>query len=614
MRFCLQLLAWILGWSLSVSAWGNDLVISRAFLVDRAGVLSIDHVIQADDFQPVGPLLSRGYTDAVHWLRLSVTAPDRGDTVELRIRPTFLDEVRLFEPDPASPGGWNTRVTGDRYSYQDRDRAAVTLAFVVRPQAPQTVYYLRLKTSSASLLHVEALASRVAQIEDMKLLGIQALYLGVMLWLLSWAVHDYANQRQAITGLFMMCQLVHILYDLATMGYLAPFLPTQSAPMGDLATSLLVVAATLFGILFHRVLLRLYMPPKLLMLGMDVLIGLAVLNMALIAGGLPRPALQSNAVSVLVFPFLFLAVAFSARREGVPSRFMLRIFYSLVALPMIISLLSILSWIKAGEWLLHAPHIHGLISSGLIFLILHLRSRQLFREGQQASLALELTQQHLHLERAQKEEQRRFMVMLTHELKTPMSVVRLSLDAMKVQGPLKQHADRALEDMNGIVELCRQVDQLEQRQLIIRAQPCRMDDILNGLKQNSWSPARLQVSIDPLPEINTDPQLLRIVLGNLINNAIKYAAPATDIEMTAIAGHRQSRLGVFITIQNQPGTAGFPDPEQVFQKYYRSPGAYGKTGSGLGLYLVHSVTELLGGVIAYDAPQDKIRFSLWLPY
>ncbi len=612
MRFCFQLLFWVFGLSLSVAAWGNDLVISRAFLVDRAGTLSIDQVIQSN-FQPTGPMLSKGYTDTVHWIRLSVKAPDRDDTVELRIRPTFLDEVRLYEPDSANPGGWKTRVTGDRYSYQDRDRAAVTLVFVVRPQAPQTVYYLRLKTTSASLLHVEALESRVAQTEDMKLLGIQVLYLGVMLWLLSWAVHDYANQRQPITGLFMLCQLAHILYDLAIMGYLAPFLPTQSAPMGDLATSLLVVASTLFGILFHRTLLSLYMPPKLLLHGLDVLIGLAVLDIALIAGGLSRPALEINALSVLAFPLVFLALAFTTRREGMPSRFMLRIFYCLVALPMTASLLSILNLINAGEWLLYAPHIHGLISGGLIFLILHLRSRQLLREGQQASLALELTQQHLHMERAQKEEQGRFMVMLTHELKTPMSVVRLSLDAMKVKGKLKHHADRALEDMNGIVELCQQVDQLEQRQLVITPQPCRIDEILNDLKQNSWAPDRLRVNTVSMPDINTDPQLLRIVLSNLISNAIKYAAPATDIEMNAIPEQRQTRPGIFISIQNLPGTAGFPDQERVFQKYYRSPGAYGKTGSGLGLYLVRSITELLGGVIAYDAPQEKIRFSLWLP-
>lgn len=612
MRFCCSWLVWVWGLSLSVAAWGNDLVMSRAFLTDPAGSLSIEQVVRAD-FQPVGTMLSRGYTDAVHWLRLSVKAPDHGDAVELRIRPTYLDEVRLFEPDPASPGGWQTRVTGDRYSYQERDRAAVTLVFVVHPQAPQTVYYLRLKTTSTSLLYVEALASRVAPVEDLRLLGIQVAYLGVMLWLLSWAVHDYAVRRQSMTGWFVACQVVHIFYDLAIMGYLAPFVPAQAAPLGDLATSLLVVGAALFGMLFHRALLRLYLPPKILMLGLNLLIGLSVLELAAIAAGQARIALQTNSMVVLVMPLLLLAQVLTARQESVPSRSTLRIFYGIVLFPWGVSILPLLGWIVPTEWTLHAAHVHSLVTCGMMFLILHLRSRQLLREGQQASLALELAQQHLHLERAQKEEQGRFMVMLTHELKTPLSVVRLSLDAMKLQGPLKNHVDLALEDMNDIVELCQQVDQLEQHKLLIRPQPCRVDEILDDLKQSSWAPGRLLITMEPLPDISTDPQLLRIVLGNLISNAIKYAAPDTDIEVTALPQQRQARSGVLITLQNQPGGAGLPDPAQVFQKYYRSPGAHSKTGSGLGLYLVHSITALLGGVIAYDAPQEKVRFSLWLP-
>ncbi|EGW23482.1 sensor histidine kinase [Methylobacter tundripaludum] len=564
MRFCFQLLLWIFGLSLSAAASGNDLVISRAFLVDPAGALSIDQVTLAD-FQPAGPMLSQGYTEAVHWIRLSVKAPDHGDTVELRIRPAFLDEVRLYESDAASPGGWKTRVTGDRYSYQDRDRAAVTLAFVVRPQAPQTVYYLRLKTAGISRLYVEALPSRVAQREDLKLIGIQVVYLGVMLWLLSWAIHDYAMRRDSITGWFVLSLLVHIFHNLAVMGYLAPFLPPQAAPLGDMITSLLVVGALLSAMLFHRSLLRLYMPPKLLMFVLNVLIGLSLLELAAIAGGYPRPALQANnAVVVVVFPALFLALAFTLRQEAVPSRFILRTFYCMGTFP---TVLPMLGWVDAVTWTLYAAQVHGLLSGGLMFLILNLRSRQLLREGQKASLDLELAQQHLHLERSQKEEQGRFMVMLTHELKTPMSVVRLSLDAMKMKGPLKNHADRALEDMNDIVERCQQVDQLEQHRLIIRPQPCRMDDILSDLKQNSWAPDRLLTNTEPLPDINTDPQLLRIVLGNLTSNAIKYAAPLTDIEMTAIFKQRQARFGILITILNQPGAAGLPDPERVFQKY-----------------------------------------------
>lgn len=207
----------------------------------------------------------------------------------------------------------------------------------------------------------------------------------------------------------------------------------------------------------------------------------------------------------------------------------------------------------------------------------------------------------------------RFMDMLTHELKTPISVVRMALGAMKVQGALKDHADRALEDMNDIIERCRQMGQLEQQKLVPYLQRCRLDEILAELQSNSFAPDRLSITTEPLPELNTDTQLLRIILGNLISNAIKYSPPESVIDIHAGPARHGGKNGVRVTVQNQPGTAGLPDPEKLFDKYYRSPAAGSKSGSGLGLYLVRSITGLLGGQVAYDVAREKVRFTLWIP-
>lgn len=215
-------------------------------------------------------------------------------------------------------------------------------------------------------------------------------------------------------------------------------------------------------------------------------------------------------------------------------------------------------------------------------------------------------------------EQGRFMDMLTHEIKTPISVVRIALGAMNVQGALKNHADRALVDISDVVDRCRQVGQIEQQKLIPHVQCCRMDEILFELQSNSLVSDRLFITTDTLPELNTDPQLLRIILGNLISNAIKYSKPETAINIHAEPAQHSGKSGalcqgILVTVQNQPGSAGLPDPEQLFGKYYRSPGAHSKSGSGLGLYLVRSITELLGGQIAYDVVQGKASFTLWIP-
>lgn len=210
-------------------------------------------------------------------------------------------------------------------------------------------------------------------------------------------------------------------------------------------------------------------------------------------------------------------------------------------------------------------------------------------------------------------EQSRFLNMLTHELKTPLSVIRLSLDIVKPKRSIKQHIDQALEDMNGIIERSAQMDLLEQRKLVVRLECCDIDTILRLIKANISMPDRLSITLAPLPIIHSDLQLIRIILNNLINNAIKYSVLKTKIEIDATQSEQQGKLGVLIRIQNQPGASGLPDSEKLFDKYYRSAGAYGMTGSGLGLYLVRSFTELLGGSVDYDVVQEKVRFTLWIP-
>lgn len=211
------------------------------------------------------------------------------------------------------------------------------------------------------------------------------------------------------------------------------------------------------------------------------------------------------------------------------------------------------------------------------------------------------------------DEQHQFMDMLTHELKIPISVVTLTLGQMTAQEPQKRRAEQALDDMNNIVERCQQLDQLEHQKLAMQGQRCHLPAILSQLRASSTAPERLAITAESLPDFESDPQLLGIVLGNLVNNALKYSPPLSMITIRAEAATDAGREGVLISVQNVPGVAGLPDQAKVFDKYYRSPGAKKQTGSGLGLYLVRSFTALLGGQVRYEVAQQQVRFTLWLP-
>jgi signal transduction histidine kinase len=66
-------------------------------------------------------------------------------------------------------------------------------------------------------------------------------------------------------------------------------------------------------------------------------------------------------------------------------------------------------------------------------------------------------------------------------------------------------------------------------------------------------------------------------------------------------------------VENTVGSAGFPEADKVFDKYYRGAAAQRQSGSGLGLFLVKSLLALMRGKIVYTPLSERVRFEMWLP-
>lgn len=218
----------------------------------------------------------------------------------------------------------------------------------------------------------------------------------------------------------------------------------------------------------------------------------------------------------------------------------------------------------------------------------------------------------LTIEIRRRNEQNSFMSMLSHELKTPLSVLRMSLDGA-LSDRTRQHAQKSVQDLDAIVERCLQADRLQQQRYMAQLQSCDLSELLSECRDACDAPQRLVITTIMLPVFTVDTQMLRMVLSNLIDNALKYAAPASPVPLSVTRQLYKAQPGILISIDNLPGTAGKPDPRQVFKKYYRSPGARSKTGSGLGLYLVHKVARQLGGWVRYVPDDSRVRFDFWLP-
>jgi len=116
-----------------------------------------------------------------------------------------------------------------------------------------------------------------------------------------------------------------------------------------------------------------------------------------------------------------------------------------------------------------------------------------------------------------------------------------------------------------------------------------------------------------LSTVVTDTMLLRMIVANLIDNACKYGPEASPVTLRVTPKLSNNQTWICLRVENRPGKTGWPDPSQLFKKFYRSPRAQQYTGSGLGLFLSTQLAQQLGGQLRYRPTDTEIGFDLWIP-
>jgi signal transduction histidine kinase len=112
------------------------------------------------------------------------------------------------------------------------------------------------------------------------------------------------------------------------------------------------------------------------------------------------------------------------------------------------------------------------------------------------------------------------------------------------------------------------------------------------------------------PTIRGDGERLRQVLGNLIDNAVKYspAGEPVEVRLVPVDGSVQ------ICVQDRGPGIHRDDQQLVFEKFGRVSGGVSKPGTGLGLFIARSIAEAHGGTLSVSsAPGRGALFTLRLP-
>ena len=603
-----------------------DHILQKAYVVDAEASLNIDDVRQRP-VQPFNGVLSRGFTDAATWIRITVapvTEVQPGEMLVVRIRPSYLDEIRLY--DPLDTSG-RQRVAGDHTDWQRSEFKSLNHGFLIpAADAPRDVW-LRLKTSSTSMIHVEVLTPEEAQQANRMQEMFYGLLMGTLVLFFLWAVLQLVLRREALMAAFVLNQAAAATHAAVYVGYVRMIGSNYFTVAGIERFSLIVFCGVvLVGIVFHVCLLREFRPWRP---GLVIAMGVELLafgtEMVLIAMDKVMWAMRLNTTVVAVSMIVFWLISLSCRiwaetgeddKPAVP-KWMVVGFYTLLTFMFLLAASPALGLAQAPEINLHSYLIHGVMTGLLLIALLQVRAYRIEESRNREHLRARSAAQQVEIEKQRSQLQGRFMEMLAHELKTSLSVLHMVFGAPKPNPAMLEHGRRTVNSINQLIERCLQAEQFEDDEVISHFEIFSVDDLISEVLAKMPDAARVTTQCDESLLVNSDWQIIKSVLSNLIDNALKYSSPESTVSVRAARSEREGRAGCEISVQNTvvqgAGSSGFPDRDELFKKYYRAEGARKHSGSGLGLYLVANFMRLLGGDVSYEPLDNSVRFTLWLP-
>ena len=229
-------------------------------------------------------------------------------------------------------------------------------------------------------------------------------------------------------------------------------------------------------------------------------------------------------------------------------------------------------------------------------------------------------------ERALEQMRSDFVATISHELRTPLSAIYgaaltfqrsdLDLDS-DVQRSLLQVITEESSRLAAIIEELLVASQLDSGKLRLALVECDARELAAGVVQaaETYAPENVRLVLDAdgdVPPVRVDPNQLRQVIGNLVDNAVKYSPEGGEVRVGVSANGRS----VLVSVSDNG--LGIPAHEhhRIFEKFYRlDPNmTRGIGGTGLGLYISSELVRLFDGRIWVESHEGEgSTFRVELP-
>ena len=211
---------------------------------------------------------------------------------------------------------------------------------------------------------------------------------------------------------------------------------------------------------------------------------------------------------------------------------------------------------------------------------------------------------------------------VAHDLRTPLAEARTRLEDVLRREPAKDVAagiEQAVDDIDRVIAMSNALLRLAEIDSGVRRSGFRNVDLAEIATEVAelYQPIAqekgigLTVDLAGAPDIPGDPFLLAQAIGNLVDNAIKYTAPAGSIDVR-ITPPATGEVAILVA-DTGPGISD-AEKARVTERFYRGDASRGTSGVGLGLSLVAAIARLHGGALVLDDNNPGLAASIRLPF
>lgn len=609
-----------------------------SMLRDPGGALTLDDVIAAQAEATMTPLpgfLSLGFTGDVVWLHARVSSgASRRMTWVMELRPPFTDHLVLYAGPPGQGAdGFRLNRFGDQEPLSGRTlRTAHFTSILTLDPGEVRDLYIRMSTSGAVVLR--------GSISDIN-------------------VFTAANTREdlvmgAVYGTFALIFLMNLMYFLwlrdswyilygiyvafsglayfSLSGYMPFLFGDVSVLFVNQAYSIPMMLSSLFGGLFGIAYLRLRQQMPWVYRAIAVMIGVYAVGAVCSAAGYYAAVAPVILPVMIVHIYLCVGAGLVLYRRGYRPAGVFTVAFVLLALGGVLNTSRTLGFLDSSLLTDNSTLIGMSAHMVMMTLGLAMRVREAEAERTQAqsdlaalarsserkamqlveertrelAMAKEQLEASLRAERQAIADQIRFIDMISHEYRTPVSVLNSSLDTLALRlpetgmdgGRVLERMRRAMRRLTEVIEVGLQQQRMDGH--VMRLYPVNTDlqslvmDVVQAFRtQSPEREIRLSGLRESPPTVIADEEMMETLFRNLIGNALKYSPAETVVDV------RLSDEDGMVLVEVEDRGRGIPEQDlpRIFEKYARGSNTQGVPGTGFGLYMARKLVNLHGGTI-----------------